>query len=590
MNGVRTPAPVQPGGVTVPSPHDDTPIRRDPITKTSKKPSALPKPSRLFKRKAPSGAGTMEDDPFAVPIEDDARKSRNKRQYAKVANLDKAESSGSEYNAPKMKKRRAPRKPAKTLEKNASKPTKFKIPSKVIRKNVKAEKNDASPMKFPVLSKLLQTNLQPTPDTSSGVYRRPCLLSQSDQIVAEEDATAKMFSESTILDRLNNTQNGVESCYQVSSPVLSQQKDESSVIRQYTPSGHALAPEVHHENVSFNQEPATLTKSRSSLGAEPTPSTPRARRTKKNEHATVANKKASEDAMQTIAPLRIMSDPSSPCVDAKRKRLERQHTPSHQPIMGMYLKEKRNVEILSSNSKTLPAPPMAASTAISGHAESECVEAAKEIGEYETARSNPFHRCIETRKTNSFIRRLTEGSVEAIEVGVPSNLSVEQAAAVTYPQSIRNAVPVNSFYKRSSNEILPKFATKRIQASSKEHQNTEPQYFKPSPQITIKATLSHFSRSGDRTNMNADENENPVTCEGPISDLMRASLIHVQSSPPEREYPPSSHSSTSAEAKPDPTADNPVPTEAEEMKWEESLEPHQRPIRDQLFRVSRRVC
>ncbi|KAF1829767.1 hypothetical protein BDW02DRAFT_573689 [Decorospora gaudefroyi] len=68
---------------------------------------------------------------------------------------------------------------------------------------------------------------------------------------------------------------------------------------------------------------------------------------------------------------------------------------------------------------------------------------------------------------------------------------------------------------------------------------------------------------------------------------MQASPVNFRSSPP-MPGSPSSHSSTSAPS--EPASESRLPSsQAEEMEWEESLQPHQRALHDLLVRTSKRV-
>ncbi|KAH7077230.1 hypothetical protein FB567DRAFT_534796 [Paraphoma chrysanthemicola] len=84
---------------------------------------------------------------------------------------------------------------------------------------------------------------------------------------------------------------------------------------------------------------------------------------------------------------------------------------------------------------------------------------------------------------------------------------------------------------------------------------------------------------GDVTLVNDDSEELPA--DG------KASHLRLRTAPPSSDAP-SSHSSTSAES--ESSSQPPVPTsEAEEMEWEASLQPHQRALHDLLIKVSNRV-
>lgn len=66
-----------------------------------------------------------------------------------------------------------------------------------------------------------------------------------------------------------------------------------------------------------------------------------------------------------------------------------------------------HTEILSSNSKPVPASPNAESTAISGHAHCEEVDLEKKKADVQTAKMDPFQQRRASRKVSSFTRRLT---------------------------------------------------------------------------------------------------------------------------------------------------------------------------------------
>tara|TARA_R110002003_G_scaffold97_36_gene8013 strand:- start:9862 stop:11196 length:1335 start_codon:yes stop_codon:yes gene_type:complete len=68
---------------------------------------------------------------------------------------------------------------------------------------------------------------------------------------------------------------------------------------------------------------------------------------------------------------------------------------------------RTDTEILSSNSKPVPASPHAESTAISGHADQDEVDLEKVEADMQTAKLNPFTQRREGHKATSFIRRLT---------------------------------------------------------------------------------------------------------------------------------------------------------------------------------------
>jgi hypothetical protein len=87
---------------------------------------------------------------------------------------------------------------------------------------------------------------------------------------------------------------------------------------------------------------------------------------------------------------------------------------------------------------------------------------------------------------------------------------------------------------------------------------------------------------GDATLINSDE-------AALISNKLQASPLHFRSSPPSGSSS-SSHSSTSAASGPQtPSEIEPPTSDAEELEWESSLQPHQRALHDLLLRTSKRV-
>lgn len=82
-------------------------------------------------------------------------------------------------------------------------------------------------------------------------------------------------------------------------------------------------------------------------------------------------------------------------------------------------------EILSSNSKPVPASPNADSTAISGHADRDDMDFEKMTGDMQTAKSDPFQQRRVKQNATSFIRRLTgedfiSGELKTVESAMHS--------------------------------------------------------------------------------------------------------------------------------------------------------------------------
>ena len=74
---------------------------------------------------------------------------------------------------------------------------------------------------------------------------------------------------------------------------------------------------------------------------------------------------------------------------------------------AMAERHSKEPEILSSNSKPLPASPSAESTAISGHADRKDMDLEKRKGESKLALSNPFQEHRGSQRPTHFVRRLT---------------------------------------------------------------------------------------------------------------------------------------------------------------------------------------
>ncbi|KAF2112473.1 hypothetical protein BDV96DRAFT_163180 [Lophiotrema nucula] len=271
-----------------------------------------------------------------------------------------------------------------------------------------------------------------------------------------------------------------------------------------------------------------------------------------------------------------------------------------------------STEVLSSNSKPLPASPHAESMAVSGLADSGDVEMQKMIGDLVTARSDPFKGRAKAA-TSSFTRRLTEEStgnddpqvldispVKAKDVlgSQKPSIYVKAAARVDrnskvkllptqtclaqpkYPSNVSSrpnprSSQTSPSLRQVGGEAIPAFpAFTQDSAVNRQQQAIEA---RQNPVINEQQDLG----MGEETTLVADDDELPVAT--------NASPMYFRSSPPPGS-PSSSHSSTSAELEPDEEPSSSIPTDqAEEMEWETALEPHQRSIHDELIRISKRV-
>jgi hypothetical protein len=393
------------------------------------------------------------------------------------------------------------------------------------------------------------------------------------------------------------------------------------------------------------------------------PATPRKKRTK-TELAGKANADQAEAAvlkpLTTMSRPRVLSDPSSPLGNQRRvslrpsiqetvqnlrylhhehnssptlpavplvqeshiigsiKRPQRRHTPLNQHAQRIHSTGSANAEILSSNSKPIPASPHAESVAISGHADNDHVDLEKKLGDAETARSDPFaNRRVQTPKSTAFIRRLTEESAgvdepQVLEPEICSDRSPERPIIAVDLES-----PVNNLRDSAqrvqhapkalsglSNSIrvrapsLVKAAKQPMQAPEGLMQEAQSELLSrraivyqdsvvdalPQAIESIQPQEQAYNHADRDVDMEGDETL-VALAETPAS--YKATPLHFQSSPP-GDFTPSSHSSTSADLAPG--SGGHIPTdEAEEMEWEASLQPHQRSVHDQLMRISKHV-
>lgn len=302
--------------------------------------------------------------------------------------------------------------------------------------------------------------------------------------------------------------------------------------------------------------------------------------------------------------------------------------------------DAREAEILSSNSKPLPASPHADSTAITGHADRFDVDLEKKRSEVQTAKSDPFRHQRDSPRTTPFVRRLTGDKPIPFKPGLSKSMSspslfqarnihvavkttsqplpqapsfheqdslpaakptitsqrdhlkgrpadefeifLEDQAKKTGPTSTPQALPTTTSARSRVAKHEGSRQKKRKSATGKENMA----FFASQPtehetgdtHEPTGATHGHegLGADGDTTLVN-DESEEPLPlCGG--TPPFRSSLPGT----------PSDHSSTSAESESSPPRSPPT-SEVEEMEWEATLQPHQRALHDQLMRVSKRV-
>jgi hypothetical protein len=96
-----------------------------------------------------------------------------------------------------------------------------------------------------------------------------------------------------------------------------------------------------------------------------------------------------------------------------------------------------DTEIMSSNSKPVPASPHAESTAISGHADRDDVDLEKQAGDVQTAKLDPFlQRRREGQKPTSFYRRLTGDNLVIDNPVADKGLSQESPLMIASSESL----------------------------------------------------------------------------------------------------------------------------------------------------------
>jgi len=269
-----------------------------------------------------------------------------------------------------------------------------------------------------------------------------------------------------------------------------------------------------------------------------------------------------------------------------------------------------DAEILSSNSKPIPASPNAESTAISGHANRKDVDMEKKKVDVQIAKNDPFRQGRINQKVTSFTRRLTgEGfagdtyemrehcSMDSPEIrkSLPQAMKPELEdknrpildRELSQQQHTPNINPMWHAYPKSYDQgkapvqsCQERYTTVSRNAESLTREVASP-YHDGNCGIPFGDLRSGLDLEGDETlvdySLQSDFAPEPAT-----------SSIYFPSSPP-IEHTPSNHSSTSAES------DHPLTnallstSEAKEMEWEASLNPHQRALHDVLIRTSKRV-
>ena len=605
--------------------------------------SSLPKIAKP--NDAQAASRRADSDIFAIPQDDEAdSKPRVKRKRTKAVtykDLDASEeeTSGSEYRDNKRKRMRSPAKRPQAV--------KALRPKKAVRQsgpngnkssmNAIASCTESQPVNSakPSLLSQLVSKLQPLsgaqPKKSKAALEAKENLAPADQDMSTQamlPIATDLGSEIGVLNKLNEADSNDD--YGVNVDQISEH--ENSVVIQKRPL------DVSHPATPSRVKRAKLDQASTERDAEP--------------HHTISVR-----PLSTNAPLRVLADPSSPCIkqdrrasnhavtasgrsmeapakptadqtthtatQSRRQRMldsrkptDTRHTPMHQHGKRIHSGGSASMELLSSNSKPTPASPHAESTAISGHADPDRVDIEREMGEYQISRSDPFTKRSDAQKLTSFTRRLTgdgettfdEAEVIAgVSLGLPSGFSDDghssdassEAEFMDQPPKKTRRTALTEKAKEPSAESFPVTPAKRSRSRTAEPPELEAQKkarlvvdvivdapLRNSPSQPIEEAQmidtvfpdTELDVDGDTL---VEQNSEPLPTQKAFPVLFR-------SSPPPLHGSPSSHSSTSAEE--EPRTDPPVPTsEAENMEWEASLQPHQRSLHEQLLRISTRV-
>jgi hypothetical protein len=414
-----------------PGAHDIAPKAQASSSSAAVPSSSLPKIAK------PHGAQSAsiqpaDSDVFAIPQDEDTgAKPRAKRTRARTVAYKELETSEdevseSEYTEKKRRKTRSPAKRSLAVKRSRSKPPLTLSARTTMKgsKHVKSSGGEAQSMNFtkpPLLSQLVprskvsKAHSKPARDGKENVTPTTSYAVESPKLA---NAMA-LGSEIDILDKLNK------------------HKDEHKHTASFIQGSEHKAAVVSRKRVAESSPPAT-------------PS--RVKRTKTIStllgHGIEQDDVISVKPPTTIAPLRVLSDPSSPCgksnqrssnhsnvesnksmrapakpnvdqntsvaphsqrrhIADSRKRIDKRHTPMHQHRKQRQTGGSANVELLSSNSKPTPASPRAESTAISGHADPARMNIEREMGVHEIEKNDPFNRRSNPQRLTSFTRRLT---------------------------------------------------------------------------------------------------------------------------------------------------------------------------------------
>ncbi|KAH6612490.1 hypothetical protein C7974DRAFT_323017 [Boeremia exigua] len=220
-----------------------------------------------------------------------------------------------------------------------------------------------------------------------------------------------------------------------------------------------------------------------------------------------------------------------------------------------------DAEILSSNTKRVPDSPHAESTAISGHADRDDVQREKRIADMETAKSDPFQQRGQGQKITTFTRKLTgEGFVDD---------------GAVHKESFNDDLEADELPIDIASQPLPKHIQPKESIIS-------------APQEAVEDTLPQaIDQQPDAANVDGETTLVGEEMDLPEQYTAKASDLRFRSSPP---IPDSSSVRDASSDAPEPEPEqSPATSRADELEWEDSLQPHQRDLHEQLLRTSKRV-
>ncbi|CAN9427747.1 unnamed protein product [Alternaria alternata] len=299
-------------------------------------------------------------------------------------------------------------------------------------------------------------------------------------------------------------------------------------------------------------------------------------------------------------PIKAVSRPKTP-MEARRRFDDDTlwYMPSSPPVTddaedsNEWLDVSVETSILSSNSKPTPASPNAESTAISGHADCNDVASEKKTGDWQTAKSDPFSRRSVGKMATSFLRRLT--GEESMDAGDGPEMSISNHTPVTVAGTSKLPEdPSLSTLVSKEDEVTPAWMAGQQSTRASRNSIEETQQATEYLQHTIGGTQQLVNDMPIEEVPDEDDVDlEDITLFGDgegyqqVVNDFNTSPVKLCSSPP-RPGSSSSHSSTSAAL--EPLTDPPIPSsEADEIKWEASLQPHQRNLNEVLIRTSKRV-